>query len=157
MTPSQNRVFGSQNSRFPDFSILTVSSTRLPILWITYKGTMTPSQNRILGFPNSRLFDFDRFEPQITDFVKKIWRKMTPSQNRTSGFQNSRFLDFSKSPPRAPQKLKNVLPRITQNLWWIHHRFRNLCKFWNLWWIHHRFWNLWWIHHRFLKPMVNSP
>ena len=44
---------------------------------------MTPSKNRSLGSPEfqiSKFFDFGHFEPDITDFVKNLWREMTPSQ-----------------------------------------------------------------------------
>ena len=39
MTPSQNRMLGFPNSRFPYFFISTVSRPRSPILWIIHKRT----------------------------------------------------------------------------------------------------------------------
>ena len=41
--------------------------------------------------------DFGRLDPDITDFVKNLWREMTPSKNRILGspeFQISMFLEF---------------------------------------------------------------
>ena len=44
---------------------------------------MTPSKNRSLGSPEfqiSKFFVFGHFEPDITDFVKNLWRELTHSK-----------------------------------------------------------------------------
>ena len=43
----------------------------------------------------ARTIDFGHFEPDITDFVNKLYRKVTPSQNCISGTPNSQIPDFS--------------------------------------------------------------
>ena len=52
---------------------------------------MTPSKNRSLGSPEfqiSKFFDFGDFEPDITDFVKNLWRELTHSKIWILGSEN---------------------------------------------------------------------
>ena len=75
------RASMSKHHQLLEFSNFGRFNQISPILWRIYKGKWhLPKQ--VLGSPEFRIsifFNVGHFEPDITDFVKNLWREMTPS------------------------------------------------------------------------------
>ena len=146
MTPSKNRILGSpefQISKFSDFGHFEADINKfVKNLWreITHSqiwlfksehGSSTAihgqarARARASTSKHAQILEFsdvERFEPDITDFVKNLWREMTPSKNRISGspeFQISEFFDFGHFDPDITGFVKNLWREMTRSQIWI--------------------------------------
>ena len=102
---------------------------------------MALSKNRILGSPksqNSRFFDFGHFEPDITDFVKNLWREMTPSKIWILGSEH-----------RCTGLGTPIHGQAWASTGWAR---ASTSKFWGIF----RFWVFWARYHRFCEEFIKG-
>ena len=107
MTPSQNWILKSEHELSTSEHRLSTSKHRLS----------TSKHEQILKFS-----DFECFEPDITDFVKNLWRRVTPPQNRLLGspkFTNSKFVDLGHFHADITNFVKNLWREMTPSQNWI--------------------------------------